>query len=101
MDFFAEIMYNVGCIHVSETKEAISFMKLIKRAAAALLSVCTAMTCASCGENTANAMTIDGYDVRAGVYLYYVTSAYNDAISVLSEGGESFEDCETTADIKK
>jgi len=82
-------------------KEAISFMKLIKRAAAALLSVCTALTCASCGENTATAMTIDGYDVRAGIYLYYVTTAYNDAIQVLSDGGESFDDCETTADIRK
>ena len=84
-------------------KEAIAFMnmKLFKRAAAVLLSACTALTCASCGENTATAMTIDGYEVRAGIYLYYVTSAYNDAISVLSDGGESFENCETTKDIKK
>ena len=76
-------------------------MKSMKRAAAVLLSVSTALTCASCGENTANAMTIDGYEVRSGIYLYYVTSAYNDAITVLSDGGQSFDEAETTKDIKK
>ncbi len=76
-------------------------MKSLKRAAAVLLSACTALTCASCGENTANAMTIDGYEVRSGIYLYYVTSAYNDAIRILSDQGESFDDCNTTADYKK
>ncbi|MBQ8920534.1 MAG: hypothetical protein IJ060_00005 [Oscillospiraceae bacterium] len=75
-------------------------MKLLKKAAAALLAVCTAFGCASCGENTANAMTVDGYDVRAGIYLYYVTSAYSEAINVLSEGGQSFDEAKTTKDIK-
>lgn len=76
-------------------------MKLLKRAAAALLSVCTALTCVSCGEKTANAMSVDGKDVRAGIYLYYAINAYNDAVSELTDQGEKFEDAETTKDIKK
>ena len=75
-------------------------MKLLKKAAAALLAVCTAFGCASCGENTANAMTVDGYDVRAGIYLYYVTTAYSEAINVLSDGGQSFDEAKTTKEIK-
>lgn len=77
-------------------------MKSLKRAAATLIAAATALTCcASCGENTANAMTIDGYEIRSGIYLYYVTSAYNDAISLLSDKGEDFSECKTTKDYKK
>lgn len=76
-------------------------MKILKKAAAALLAVCTAFTCASCGEDTANAMTVDGYDVRAGIYLYYATSAYTEAMSVLRDGGQNFDDVKETKEIKK
>ncbi len=76
-------------------------MKLLKRAAAALLSVCTALTCASCGENTANAMKVSDYNVRAGIYLYYVVNAYSDAVSELTDQGEKFDDVKETKDIKK
>lgn len=76
-------------------------MKLFRRAAALMLSVCTMLTCASCGENTAQAMTVDGKDVRAGIYLYYVISAYNDAISVMSDNGEDFSGVEESKDFKK
>ncbi len=82
-------------------KEALLPMKLLKKAAAALLAVCTAFGCASCGENTANAMTVDGYDVRAGIYLYYATSAYTEAMSVLRDGGQNFDDVKETKEIKK
>lgn len=76
-------------------------MKLWKRITAAVTTLCMVFTCFACGEDTGIAMTIDGYDVRAGIYLYYVVNAYNDAISVATENGESFADCETTKDIKK
>ncbi len=76
-------------------------MKCWKRVLAAMLSLCLPVTCASCGEDTAIAMTIDGVDVRAGIYLYYVVNAYGDAIQILQEGGETFTDCETTKDVKK
>ena len=55
-------------------------MNLLKRAGAVLLAACTAVSLASCGENTANAMTVGDYDIRAGIYLYYATSAYGEAV---------------------
>ncbi|HAG13403.1 MAG TPA: hypothetical protein DCG49_06020 [Ruminococcus sp.] len=76
-------------------------MNLFRKAAAVALSFCTVLGCASCGENTANALTVSDYDVRAGIYLYYVTSAYSEAIQVLREGGEEFTDVKETADYKK
>lgn len=76
-------------------------MNLFRKAAAAALAVCTAVTCASCGENTANAMTVGDYDVRAGIYLYYATSAFGEAIQVLRDGGETFEEATTSEDYKK
>ena len=76
-------------------------MNLFKRAAALVLSVCTALTLPSCGENTANAMKVDGTDIRAGVYLFYATNAYSDAISVLMDNGETFTDAETSKALKK
>ncbi len=76
-------------------------MKLWKRITAAVTTLCMMFTCFACGEDTGIAMTVDGYDVRAGIYLYYVVNAYNDAISVATENGETFADCETTKDIKK
>ena len=102
MDFFCKIMYNnfVLIFHTIR-RRLFPTMNFFRRAAAAALSVCTLLTCASCGENTANAMNVDGYDIRAGVYLYYVTSAYQEAIGVLRDGGETFEGAKVTEDYKK
>lgn len=82
-------------------KEDFGAMKAFKRALALAAAGALAIGVTSCGENTANAMTIDGRDVRAGIYLYYTISAYSDAMSTLSDGGEEFENCETTQDVKK
>lgn len=76
-------------------------MKFVKKAGAALLALCTAMPCAACGENTANAMTVGDYDVRAGIYLYYATSAFGEAIEVLRDGGETFEDVSDSKGYEK
>ena len=76
-------------------------MNLFRKAGAILLAACTAASLASCGENTANAMTVSDYDVRSGIYLYYATSAYGEAVETLRKGGESFEECESSKDYKK
>ena len=77
-------------------------MKLFKRALAGVLTACTMLTtCTACGESTRTAMTIDGVDIPAGVYIYYVVNAYSDAMNTMNEGGEDFADCKTTKDIKK
>ena len=76
-------------------------MNLAKKAGAVLLALCSALSCASCGESTANAMKVANYDVRAGIYLYYATSAYNEAIEVLRKGGENFDDIEDSKGYQK
>ncbi len=76
-------------------------MNLFRKAGAILLAACTAVSFASCGENTATAMTVSDYDVRSGIYLYYSTSAYGEAVETLRKGGESFENAETSDDYKK
>lgn len=59
--------------------------KLAVPCAAAVLAA--GMT--GCGTNTAIAATIDGFDVRAGIYLYYLMNdAYSNAMSLLPEDAE-------------
>lgn len=77
-------------------------MKLFKRALAGFLTACTVLTtCTACGENTTTAMTIDGIDIPAGVYIYYIVNAYSDAMNTMSEDGADFSECKETKDIKK
>lgn len=77
-------------------------MKLLKRALAGILTACTILTtCTACGENTATAMTIDGMDIPAGIYLYYIVNAYSDAMQVMEEDGADFNECKSTKDVKK
>lgn len=49
-----------------------------KKAAAILASAALAGSCAACGSNTAYAVTIDGVQVKAGIYIYYEYAAYVD-----------------------
>lgn len=63
-------------------------MKNIKKLAAAAVSFVLAAASASCtpaiGGGTRNALTIDGVDVPAGMYIFYTLQAYNDAVSTLT-----------------
>ena len=76
-------------------------MKLLKRAAAVLLSLSMLAGAASCGEDTAYAMKVDDMDVRAGLYIYYSVNAYQDAMDVLRDGGEDFTNDAESKDIAK
>lgn len=76
-------------------------MKLLKRAAALLLSLSMLAGAASCGEDTAYAMKVDDMDVRAGLYIYYAVNAYQDAMDVLRENGEDFTEAVESKDIAK
>ncbi len=60
-------------------------MKTSKKFIAALLCGALTVTAAGCGNNTATALTIDGEEIRAGIYIYYQMSALNDAATVLGE----------------
>lgn len=59
--------------------------KAIKKGAAAL--VCGALICsaASCGNTTGTALTVDGRDVRAGIYIFYQMQALSEAATKLNE----------------
>lgn len=76
-------------------------MKFLKRAAAALLSLSMLVSAAGCGEDTANAMTVDGTDVRAGLYIYYAVNAYQDAMEILQDGGQDFSEVTDSKEIGK
>lgn len=59
--------------------------KAIKKGAAAL--VCGALICsaASCGNTTGTALTVDGHDIRAGIYIFYQMQALSEAATKLNE----------------
>lgn len=59
--------------------------KAIKKSCAALL--CGALICsaASCGNTTGTALTVDGRDIRAGIYIFYQMQALSEAASKLTE----------------
>ena len=56
-----------------------------KRIAAAVTAAAMMGSLTACGSNTAYAFTIDGEQVKAGIYIYYSYVAYNDAITTLTE----------------
>ena len=62
-----------------------------KRIAAAAAAAAMVGSLAACGSNTAYAFTIDGEQVKAGVYIYYSYVAYNDAITTLTEQNEELD----------
>ncbi|MBQ8411832.1 MAG: hypothetical protein IJX15_08925 [Ruminiclostridium sp.] len=59
--------------------------RLTKKAAASILCGTVALTACSCGNTTGTALTIDGEDIRAGIYIYYQSNALNDAVTALEE----------------
>lgn len=62
-------------------------------AAAAVMSSLTA-----CGENTTWGATIDGSDIPAGIFIYYLQSAYYSAQSKLNEESTASGDAIASAD---
>lgn len=60
-------------------------MANFKRIAAAAAAAAMMGSLAACGSNTAYAFTIDGEQVKAGLYIYYSYVAYNEAITTLTE----------------
>lgn len=54
-----------------------------KKAAAVLAAAAVTATCAACGSGTAYAVTIDGVQVKAGVYIYYSYASYMELTQTL------------------
>ena len=60
-------------------------MSRLKRITAGLTALAMSLSLTACGANTRTALTIDGYEVPAGVYIYYLSTAYSSAVSQLSK----------------
>ena len=60
-------------------------MSILKRMTAFLTAFGVAAGLTACGSNTRQALVVNGYEVPAGVYIYFANSAYNEALSKLSE----------------
>ena len=56
---------------------------------AGVMLIATMLSLTACGESTKVAMTIDGYDVNAGVYIYYLNTAYYELESTLNPNGDT------------
>lgn len=65
-------------------------------AVAAAAAVMSSMT--ACGENTTWGATIDGSDIPAGIFIYYLQSAYYSAQSKLNEENSASSDAIASAD---
>ncbi len=64
-------------------------MRKFNKFVSAVTAVTLASTMAGCsptiGGNTEYAVTVNGYEVKAGIFIYYTLQAYQEAVSVLSE----------------
>lgn len=78
-------------------------MKSLKKCAALLTSAVMAASLVSCGSiksaltfdgagDTTYGVTIDGYKVRAGVFIFYTISSYYEATQLISEKGDNSKD---------
>ena len=66
-------------------------MANFKKIAAGAAALAMIGSLAACGSNTAYALTIDGEQINAGLYIYYSYIAYNDAVTTLSDQNEELD----------
>ena len=71
-------------------------MSMFKKTTAFLTAAGIALSCAACGYNTLNALTVDGIEVPAGIYIYNANSALNQALSKLKQENSELD----TTDMK-
>ena len=74
--------------------------KMTKRAMAAVLCGALALTACSCGNTTGTALTIDGTEIPAGVYICYQMDAYSKAQATLAEAQPDLDMSAEDFDIK-
>lgn len=64
-------------------------MKKFNKISAAAVSIALAVTMTGCtptiGGGTSTAMSVDGYDVPAGLFIYYTMQGYSEAVNLLQE----------------
>lgn len=68
-------------------------LKKLKKYLTAVIAAAITISCAGCtiGSSTANAMTIDGYTMKAGVYIFYQNTALEDAKKLAQEANSEID----------
>lgn len=79
-------------------------IKKWKKVIAAVLSAAMILACPGCtvGKNTAYALTVDGYQVKAGVYIYHCYTALSEAKNLAAKQDENLnvEDEDALKNVK-
>ena len=70
----------------------------LKKTAAGILALAVTVSMCGCGDN-GYLMTVDGMDIRNGIYLSFQQSAYNDAYSKIEEQNSSDDSSSGTSEI--
>ena len=74
-----------------------TFKKILSVITVGALLLSMALCFTACGEDTVKALTIDGQDINAGLYISYLNSAYGELSSKLTEGTEVDSDYDVYA----
>lgn len=75
-------------------------MSLLKRSAAAAAALLMTFSLASCGKDTSWGAEIDGTQLRAGILIYYQSSAMSEAYSLVGSTGEETDILNETIEEK-
>ncbi len=75
-------------------------MSLFKRSAAAAAALLMTFSLASCGKDTSWGAEIDGTQLRAGILIYYQSSAMSEAYSLVGSTGEETDILNETIEEK-
>lgn len=71
--------------------------KIISLMLVGALMLCSVLSFTACGENTVYSAVIDGQNVEAGIYIYYLNMAYNELYGKLTEDAEVDSDYDVYA----
>lgn len=68
-------------------------LKKAKKILTGIIASAMVLSCAGCGtgKSTAYALTVDGYQVKAGVYIYYQYTAFQEAKNLAQKANEKLD----------
>jgi len=72
-------------------------IKKIKQIIAGISALVIMATATACGSDTKWAVQYDGYEARAGIFLFYQMSSYYEAINNITEENPEFDTTDTKA----
>ncbi len=83
------ICYSVA---LRQNRRIIMFKK-VKKILTGIIASAMIVSCAGCGtgKSTAYALTVDGYQVKAGIYIYYQYSAFQEAKNLAAKANEKLD----------